>query len=793
MDHPQSARPASDPTARRPVADWAAGLSVSTPTNYTALFHEAYPEAKQRNREWLLVCFAHDDTDPSLSVNLEKGCWTCRTCGARGHVSQLPEIRRLLAEQRPNPFARRSPDEARSKIREQCCANPAQENRLFSVAPEGPPDLGAEPGGRAPREPYATARYVYTDPQGQATMEAVRREYPERGGRERKQAWFERRDGKDGPGVEGVARTLYNLQEVLKLAAGETLCVVEGEKDVETLRRLGIVATTSPFGARSWRDDYAEPLLGKRVVLLPDNDPAGRRYAAAVAGSLRQAGQDPDLLRCVDLAPFVDEKGDVSDFLAPGDDRAARSAQLQQWIADAPPYAAAENDAATRHAEEESKAIARFEDAALACSQMGNAQRFVRRFRGRVLYVPEWDTWVVWDGQRWREDPRDLCVMERMRDVVDDILVEAQQATDSRRKETLMRWALRSQSTQEQRAALEQARIDLRAPSGQFDAQPGLLNCRNGTLDLRTGTLRSFCCEDYLTKQCPVDYDPEARSELWEGFLARAIPDPETRHFIQKCAGYTLSGECGEDVLLLVYGITRTGKGTFQGAIAKTLGSDYVATLGLEDLAEKDRMRPGSASPHLVKLRGVRMACVYETSGRLRLNAALVKTLTGGDPISARALYQADMEFLPQFTLWIASNYRPKLPEDDDAVWERLREIPFSVQIPEAERDEQVRNTLRDPAHSGAAILAWMVRGCLDWQAEGLRPPTAVRDASHANREEMNPLVDYLRERPAAEPSRIDYEEWCKREGTKPVGRNRFCKALQQMGWERRSQTWVRS
>ncbi len=123
MKPEQSARPASTHNSIRPVANQAAGLSVSTPADYVALFHQGYPDARKVSGEYLLFCHEHADTNPSLSVNLEKDCWICRSCEAKGHISQLPEMRRLLAEQRPNPFARRSSEEARTMIREKFSAD----------------------------------------------------------------------------------------------------------------------------------------------------------------------------------------------------------------------------------------------------------------------------------------------------------------------------------------------------------------------------------------------------------------------------------------------------------------------------------------------------------------------------------------------------------------------------------------------------------------------------------------------------------------------------------------------
>ena len=124
-------------------------------------------------------------------------------------------------------------------------------------------------------------------------------------------------------------------------------------------------------------------------------------------------------------------------------------------------------------------------------------------------------------------------------------------------------------------------------------------------------------------------------------------------------------------MLLLIHGPPRTGKGTFQEALAGTLG-DYAATAGLEDFSR--RRDQGGPRPEIVRLQGVRLVSIYETSRQLRLSAALIKTLTGNDPVTARDLYAKPVTYLPQFKLWVATNYRPRLPDDDAAIWERMRE-----------------------------------------------------------------------------------------------------------------------
>jgi putative DNA primase/helicase len=300
--------------------------------------------------------------------------------------------------------------------------------------------------------------------------------------------------------------------------------------------------------------------------------------------------------------------------------------------------------------------------------------------------------------------------------------------------------------------------------------------------------LRSHNPADLITKLAPVHYDFTARSDLWDSVLTHALPNEEVRDYFQKVAGYTLTGRTGEDIFVLIHGPTRTSKGTVQEAVATMLG-DYAITCELDMLAERNRA--GGPRPELTRLRGARMVSIYETSRRMALSASLVKTLAGSDPVTARALYQAPITFKPAAKIWLATNHLPKVPADDDALWERIREIPFEVTIPEHERDPTVRARLREPEH-GAAILAWAVMGCLRWQAQGLRPPDAVREASRAYRAAMDPTARFFAECCTLEPDawsttadlREEYENWCRDQGETPVSGADFTNKLRALGCE---------
>lgn len=420
------------------------------------------------------------------------------------------------------------------------------------------------------------------------------------------------------------------------------------------------------------------------------------------------------------------------------------------------------------------------------CTDVGNARRLVNLHGSRLRYVYPMAAWLVYHAGVWRLDTTGE-VMRLAKATVVNIYREAAAISDSTQRRQLAAWADTSESETRLNAMINLARPELAVAPDALDAHPWLLNVQNGTVDLRTLDLLPHSAGHLLTRIAAVPYDPEARSPLFDRVLRHALPDDSVRRFAQTLAGCTLCGENGADVVVLVHGPTRTSKGTIQEAFAAAIG-DYAVTAELDLLAERDR--PGGPRPELVRLRGARMVSIYETSRRLKLSASLAKTFSGSDPITARDLYGKPLTFRPQATLWLATNYRPKAASDDDALWTRIRELPFTVTIPEAERDPTVRAQLRDPRQHGAAILAWAIEGCRRWKADGLHQPDAVRAATQSYRDEMDPLRSFIAECCRLQPTawtasdqlRTEYERYARENGERAVDGAHFRDGLRHLG-----------
>ncbi len=328
-------------------------------------------------------------------------------------------------------------------------------------------------------------------------------------------------------------------------------------------------------------------------------------------------------------------------------------------------------------------------------TDLANAERFAR-CNPDTAFVKPWNQWLLFDGHRWARDDHNQ-VRLRATDLVRSIYLEASNANPF--DAPLAKHALGSMSEHRIRAMLSLAQCErlIAAVPADFDADPWLLNCANGTLDLRTAELRKAAAADSITKLSPVAYDADARCDLWDRFLERVVPDPDVREFLQRAAGYSLTGDTREEVLFFLHGPTAAGKSTFVEALKAALG-DHSVTADFETFLK----RPPSGGPRndVAALAGARLVVSIEVDEGRALAEGLVKLITGGDTVTARYLYQESFEFRPQLKLWLVANSAPRARDDDAALWRRVLRVPFNVEIPEAERDPDVKAVLRDPVQA---------------------------------------------------------------------------------------------
>ncbi|WP_372624350.1 phage/plasmid primase, P4 family [Falsiroseomonas sp.] len=411
---------------------------------------------------------------------------------------------------------------------------------------------------------------------------------------------------------------------------------------------------------------------------------------------------------------------------------------------------------------------------AAAVTEEALAQRFTAREGGRMRYVAPWSKWFRWDGARWKQEDT-LHAFDISRAICRE---EASRCGDSGDLAALSRASTVSAVERLARADRKHA-----ATVEQWDADAWLLNTPAGIVDLRTGETAQHDPAASLTKITAAA--PDGECPTWMRFLDRITGgDAELQGFLARIAGYALTGSTREHALFFLYGTGGNGKGVFLNTLAAVLG-DYAMTAGMETFTASKAERHLT---ELARLRGARMVTSQETEAERAWAESRIKALTGGDPVTANFMRQDHFTYVPQFKLFIAGNHKPGLRAVDEAMRRRLHMIPFAVTIPAAERDHALADKLRGEA---GGILAWALRGCLDWQRIGLAPPAAVVDATAAYLSDEDALGQWLEACCDVAKDRFAlsgtlYRSWCEwaRAAGEPHGTRRsFAQAMQARGF----------
>jgi putative DNA primase/helicase len=415
----------------------------------------------------------------------------------------------------------------------------------------------------------------------------------------------------------------------------------------------------------------------------------------------------------------------------------------------------------------------------------GLAERLVHHHGPDLRHVFAWQRDLIYDGRRFALDETAEAV-RRTKRTVRGVYVEAANEPDDGRRKALANFARRAEAKARIDAALDLARSEpgIATTHGQLDTDPYLLNVQNGTVDLRTGKLREHRREDLLTKIAPVEYRPDAEAPTWAAFLQRVLPSEDLRRFVQRVAGYALTGDVSEQALFFLYGTGSNGKSTLVNTLMLALG-DY-ATQAAADLLVVKR---GSHPTELTDLFGARLVASTEVEDGRKLAESLVKQLTGGEQIRARRMREDFWQFPPTHKLLLSANHKPTVRGVDHAIWRRIKVIPFEVTVPKDEQDKGLDHKLHAEL---PGILRWALDGCLDWQRHGLGEPTEVRKATDTYRAEQDVIGAFIEEQCVTGPRLQgtmqdlygDYLVWCAQSGEEPVKKRTFGDTLTERGHE---------
>jgi putative DNA primase/helicase len=407
------------------------------------------------------------------------------------------------------------------------------------------------------------------------------------------------------------------------------------------------------------------------------------------------------------------------------------------------------------------------------------------RWRDRACHVAAWGRWLFYDTDAgiWRTDET-LEHLTRTREFLREIAETVDEATARtlRRADTVAKVVSLARSNPAQVATVD-----------TWDADPWLLGTPGGVVDLRTGKLRAARPTDYITMSTAVaPAPPGTRAPLWERFMGEITAGNQPLiDYKQRLAGYAATGSIRDHVFAFGHGTGANGKGVEMNTYAG-IWADYAMTIPTEMLMVSNTDRHPT---ELARLRGVRLAIGSETEQGKRWAEARIKSLTGGDPIAARFMRQDYFEFSPQFKLYVVGNHRPSLRGVDEAMRRRLHLIPFTVTIPEPDRDPELAAKLKP---EWPAILRWAIDGCIAWQREGLNPPDTVRTATDEYLEGEDAIALWLEDccetddPNAWAPSGslfASWKAWAERTGEYTGTQRRFGQVLQERGYEQKRGT----
>lgn len=414
------------------------------------------------------------------------------------------------------------------------------------------------------------------------------------------------------------------------------------------------------------------------------------------------------------------------------------------------------------------------------------AELLTSRHGENLHHVHPWTKWLLWGGGRWAQD--DTGTAEHLaKQTLRTLIREAAEIEDDKDRNRRLKEIAAAERNNRVVGTLALARSEPGIPiiPEQLDADPWLLNTTNTTINLRTGEARRPRRSDLITKQAPVTHDPNATAPVWQAFLERVLPDHETREFVARAVGYSLTGLTTEQILLILYGAGANGKSTFLETIQNLLG-DYGQQAPPETFLDRKEGIPNDVA----RLRGARFVTAVEIGENRRLNEPLIKRLTGGDTITARFLRAEFFEFQPQFTPWLATNHKPEIRGTDEGIWRRIRLIPFTTTIPENERDDHLKDKLRNEL---PGILNWALDGCRSWINDGLNTPESVLAATTEYRDDQDLLggfiTDHCREgtteRCLSTVLYDTYKTWAKANGDEPLTSQSLGRRLTERGYEK--------
>lgn len=792
--------------------------SLKASTDLVAVVGNYTPLTKKGN-EFVGRCVAHADGTPSMSVSPQKNFVHCFACGFHADVIEfIQEVEHLDFKAACEFLGAKSDWKPKLSVPQ---APPVAERVTLK------PPVNSQPktfNTKELGEPSAT--WAYRDENGDILGYVCR--YDTKNGKEIRVWTYAKRgleDAKWGCGHFNNPRPLYGLDRLAK-SPDKPVIIVEGEKSADAAEKLAplYVPVTWSGGAQSWAKHNLEPLRNKRVLLMPDNDEAGRECMAKLAIVLSDKKGLNCAIKILDTNG-MDKGWDIADALADGWD----NAQFMKWAKPrvsvfkddeveasaieppeqelpplpdelppnvtelpelpkpktAPKLAVVKTPASTTTVGNTIVKVPQSEvEIAIAPKPMSPdhlAMEFADQYHQDWQYVHEFGKWLNWNGDTWVTD-------------------KTKSAFDCARQlaRSAVYWPdIKALSEKEQRGLTQRGTIggfldiaatDRRIASSMeiWDKDNGLLGVPGGVYDLKNGTPIAGAREQYISRQTEVA--PIAGDcPIWLSVLDRATGgSKDMLNYLHRVAGYMTTGETKEECFFFVYGPGASGKSTFCRTLKEIL-KDYGQGASMDAFMARANAEHAT---EIARMAGARLIIATETEEGARWNESRIKTLTGSDVVSARFMRGDLFDFKPTAKIMIAGNHKPQLRSVGEEMKRRIHLIDFPTTIPERERDRDLAEKLKAEYPQ---ILNWMIQGAALWYANGLQKPESVVQATKEYLEDEDGYSAWMdencvigsNETTSVHTAYNSFKTWCENAGEYVPSQKRFTQRLVDRGFHR--------
>ena len=407
--------------------------------------------------------------------------------------------------------------------------------------------------------------------------------------------------------------------------------------------------------------------------------------------------------------------------------------------------------------------------------EAGMADLFSECYRNDTRFCPEAKSWYTYDSGRWQKDVGALLVSAKIKEFVRLMALYCGEIEDEEKRKAYMSFVSKMGDRRFRDRMMKDAADCMRIEATEFDRYPYLINCKNGTYDLKEMEFREHRYEDFLTMQTSFEYGlQEDTCERWVQFIDEVTEgDKEKADYLQRALGYSIPGTSKEECMFILHGkTTRNGKSTMLDAIQHLLG-DYSTVAPVELICRAERQKNAEAPTSvLAKLKGKRFVTMAESDTAGKLDEATIKQYTGGEDITARELYQAAITFKPQFTMWLSCNDLPSVKDKSLFASDRVRVIEFNRHFTDAEQDKGLKDYFESP-EAMKGIFTWLVAGCMKYKRFGLRMCDHMKAVIRQYEKDNDLVLQFLEEKAErqaeghtkAKALYDTYKIWCKSNG----------------------------